>query len=165
MPVESPATMRARHVVLIFFALSALGVAGFAILGSRGNLPPELAGAYGTVASLASSASDAFTASRSGADGADAGDAGPIAVRKTQTAPLSSAQLGAPLVHGKFVTECGAPDDMKVVVKVTVKMGHVVTVDVKTDPPNAAVSSCVEKATRDKQWDVSPKTQSATVTY
>ncbi len=157
--------MRTRHVVFTLIAIAALGVAALAFFGSRGNLPPELAGAYGTVASLASSASDAFNASRSAPEGADAGDAGPVAVRKTQTAPLSSAQLGAPLVHGKFVTDCGAPDNMKVIVKVSVKMGHAVAVDVKTDPANAAVSSCVEKATREKQWDVSPKTQSATVTY
>lgn len=83
----------------------------------------------------------------------------------TQTAPLSSAQLGAPLVHGRFVSECGAPDDMKVVVKVTVKKGHAVAVAVTTQPPNAAVKACVEKATRAKEWDVSPKIQHATVTY
>ena len=54
---------------------------------------------------------------------------------------------------------------MKVIVKVTVKMGRPVGVAVTTDPPNAAVASCVEKATREKQWDSSPKSQSATVTF
>jgi hypothetical protein len=54
---------------------------------------------------------------------------------------------------------------MKVVVQVTVKMGRAVAVAATTDPSNAAVASCVEKATREMQWDVSPKTQHATVTY
>jgi hypothetical protein len=48
---------------------------------------------------------------------------------------------------------------------VTVKMGRAVAVTAKTDPNNPAVASCVEKATREMQWDVSPKTQHATVTY
>ncbi len=54
---------------------------------------------------------------------------------------------------------------MKVSVKVTVKMGRAVDVAATTDPPNTAVAACVEKATRGMQWDVSPKTQRATVTY
>jgi len=84
---------------------------------------------------------------------------------RPQAAPLSSAQLGAPLVHGAFVSACGAPDNMKVVVDVTVKMGRAVKVAARTQPPNAAVASCVEKATRDLQWDISPKADHVTVTY
>src|SRR5579863_6340145 len=154
-----------RRVVLAVFVLSVLGFSALAILEQRGKLPPPLAHAYGTVVSLASSASEAFSASPDDSGSAaaptiDASDAAPLNVRRTtQAAPLSSAQLGAPLVHGKFVTECGAPDDMKVVVKVTVKGGRAIAVDVTTDPPSAAVASCVEKATRSKEWDVSPKTQ------
>ena len=157
--------MQTRHAVLMLLVLCAVAAGAFALLGSRGTLPETLADAYGTVAALASSASDVFSAPRTASDGADAGDAGSGARRTTQAAPLSSAQLGAPLVHGKFVTECGAPDNMKVVVKVTVKSGRAIAVDVTTAPENPAVASCVEKATRDKQWDVSPKTQHATVTY
>lgn len=82
-----------------------------------------------------------------------------------QTAPLSSAQLGAPLVHGTFVGPCGAPDNMKVVVNVAVKMGHAVKVTVTTLPPDPTVASCVERAVRDLQWDISPKTDHVTVTY
>ncbi len=158
--------MQIRHAVLMLLALFVAGIAALAFLGSRERLPPALADAYETIESLASSASDAFSASRTASDGPDAGDAGSAAVRRTtQAAPLSSAQLGAPLVHGRFVTECGAPDDMKVVVQVTVKMGRAVAVAATTDPSSAAVASCVEKATRAMQWDVSPKTQHATVTY
>jgi hypothetical protein len=158
--------MQIRHAVLMLLALVAVGIAAVAYLGSRERLPPTLADAYETMASLASSASDAFSASRTASDSPDAGDAGSARVRRTtQAAPLSSAQLGAPLVHGRFVTDCGAPDDMKVVVQVTVKMGHAVAVAATTDPSNAAVAACVEKATREMQWDASPKTQHATVTY
>jgi hypothetical protein len=91
-------------------------------------------------------------------------DAGTPPVHR-QTAPLSSAQLGAPLVHGAFVNACGAPDHMKVVVDATVKMGHSVGVTVTTDPPDPVVASCVERATRGMQWDISPKTGHVTVTY
>jgi hypothetical protein len=158
--------MQIRHAVLVLLALLAAGIGAVAFLGSTERLPPALADAYETMASLASSASDAFSASRTASDGPDAGDGGSATVRRTtQAAPLSSAQLGAPLVHGRFVTECGAPDDMKVVVQVTVKMGRAVAVAATTDPSNAAVAACVEKATREMQWDVSPKTQHATVTY
>jgi hypothetical protein len=157
--------MQTRHAVLTLLALAAAGAGALAFLGSRGALPGPLGDAYDTVASLAASAADPFSAPRTAAAAADAGDAGSASARKTQATPLSSAQLGAPLVHGRFVTECGAPDDMKVVVKVTVKMGRAVAVDVTTDPASAGVASCVEKATREKQWDVSPRTQRATVTY
>jgi hypothetical protein len=87
-----------------------------------------------------------------------------IAVHR-QTAPLSSAQLGAPLVHGTFVGPCGAPDNMKVVVNVAVKMGHATKVSVTTLPPDPTVAACVERAVRDLQWDISPKTDHVTVTY
>lgn len=157
--------MQTRHAVLTLLTLAAAGAGALVFLGSRGALPGPLGDAYDTVASFAATASDTLSAQRTAAAGPDAGDGGSPTVRKTQSAPLSSAQLGAPLVHGKFVTECGAPDDMKVVVKVTVKKGHAVAVDVTTDPANAGIASCVEKATREKEWDISPKTQHATVTY
>jgi hypothetical protein len=157
--------MPTRNATLTLLAVAAAGAGTLALLGSRGALPGPLGDAYDTVASFAASASDPFSAQRTAAAGPDAGDGGSASIRKTQSAPLSSAQLGAPLVHGKFVTDCGAPDDMKVVVKVTIKMGRAVAVDVTTDPANAGIASCVEKATREKQWDISPKTQRATVSY
>jgi hypothetical protein len=155
-----------RRTLPILFSLFVVGVGALLYFGSRRELPPALADTYETVAALASSASEAFSATRTATDGPDAGDAGAAAVhRTTQAAPLSSAQLGAPLVHGKFVSECGAPDDMKVVVKVTVKAGRAVAASAATDPPNPAVASCVEKGVRNMQWDASPKTQHLTVSY
>lgn len=90
-------------------------------------------------------------------------DAGSVVHR--QAAPLSSAQLGAPLVHGTFVAACGAPDDMKVVVHLDVKKGHAYGVSVKTRPPNSTVASCIERAVRDLKWDISPQVGHVTVTY
>lgn len=91
------------------------------------------------------------------------GDAGAPAHR--QTAPLSSAQLGAPLVRGPFVAACGASADMKVVVTLAVKQGHASEVTAKTTPPNPVVEGCVERAVRDLRWDISPTTGHLTVTY
>jgi len=93
------------------------------------------------------------------------GSRGDAATVHRQRAPLSSAQLSAPLVHAPFVSACGAPDEMKVVAEVTVKMGHATAVTVKSYPSDPAVSACVERAIRDLQWDVSPKAERVTVTY
>jgi hypothetical protein len=120
---------------------------------------PLLARAFDEVASMVTAPSS------SAADGGEAGaPTGDAAVHR-QTSPLSSAQLGAPLVNGHFVTACGAPDDMKVAVNVTVKMGHAVDVNVKTDPPSPDVAACVAKGVRDLRWDVSPRTDHVTARY
>jgi hypothetical protein len=160
--------MKSRTVVLLLLVPAIAGAAVLGYLGWRKRLPalpPALADAYGHVATLASAASAGLSAPSSD-EAPDAGDAGPAEVKPiTQAAPLSSAQLSAPLVHGAYVTACGAPDTMKVVAKVTVKKGRAVAVRVTTKPPNAAVAACVQKAVREKQWDISPATQHATVTY
>jgi hypothetical protein len=93
-----------------------------------------------------------------------AGDASATGFRH-QAGPLSSAQLGAPLVHGAWITACGAPDTMKVAVKLDVRQGRAVKVDVTTDPPDPVVTGCVERAANDLRWDVSPKTDHVTVRY
>jgi hypothetical protein len=84
---------------------------------------------------------------------------------RRQTAPLSSAQLGAPLVHGPFISACGATDDTKVVVTLAVKVGHATDVTVKASPPNPVIEGCVERAVKDLRWDISPNTGHVTVTY
>ena len=84
---------------------------------------------------------------------------------KRQAGPLSSAQLGAPLVNGAWITACGAPETMKVTVKLDVRQGRAVKVDVKTDPTDPVVMGCVERAAADLRWDVSPKTDHVTVRY
>jgi len=114
---------------------------------SPANLPSSLAGSGPASADAAAAKADAS-----------------VVVRR-QTAPLSSAQLGAPLVHGSFVAACGAPDDMKVVVHLDVKKGRASNVSVKTVPPNPAIASCIDRAIRGLQWDVSPQAGHLTVTY
>jgi eukaryotic-like serine/threonine-protein kinase len=78
---------------------------------------------------------------------------------------LTNAQLAAPLRHASFITSCGAPDDMKVAIRVAVKMGHAVGVTVSTTPPNAGVSACIDRTVRMVQWPVSPKVDFVSTTY
>ncbi len=89
-----------------------------------------------------------------------------ITMGQAQDQPdLTNAQLAAPLRHASFITGCGAPDDMKVSVRVAVKMGHPVGVTVSTNPPNAGVAACVDRSVRGLQWPVSPKTDFVTTSY
>jgi hypothetical protein len=133
-------------------------------LAASGRVP-LLAHAWEAVASsIASSPLFPGSSAPPPADaGSPSGDAGPRPHR--QAGPLSSAQLGAPLVHGSFVSACGAPDDMKVFVSLTVKMGRAGDVTVTTTPPDPSVASCVERAIRGLQWDVSSHVGHLTVTY
>jgi hypothetical protein len=78
---------------------------------------------------------------------------------------LTNAQLAAPLRHASFITGCGAPDDMKVTVRVAVKMGRAVGVTVSSNPPSAGVAACVDRSVRGLAWPVSPKTDFVTTSY
>jgi hypothetical protein len=160
---------RRRTGRIVVVAILLLGGAAAAGAAATGRLPglkrtwSTMASAVGSVvAAPSSSAAPALPAGDAGGGG-ESPEAGGLP--KRQTAPLSSAQLGAPLVHGAFVTACGAPDDMKVVIKADVRLGRATHVTVKTDPANLMVSSCIERATRDLQWDVSPKVGHVTVRY
>jgi hypothetical protein len=133
-----------------------------AVLSARGKLPPQVSKLIefpdgGLSLGLDDQPPDA----------APSGDAwvAPLPYGKPQTKPLSSAQLGAPLVHGTFVTVCGAPATMKVKAKVTVKMGRATAVTVKTDPPDPTIATCVDHAIRDLVWDPSVRTGTVTVNY
>jgi hypothetical protein len=146
------------------FALVVVAGGVVAWLAATGKSPGLKRASQTLAASVAQLAASYASSSPEDEAGAPhAADAGATVHR--QTGPLSSAQLGAPLVHGTFVTECGADDAMKVTVKVSVKNGHAVSVAVKTDPTNPTVAACIEKATREMQWDVSPRTDQVTVTY
>jgi hypothetical protein len=150
-----------RIVLLALMVVSGVALGASAV---NGGFPSLVSALEALAASIAPSLPAPMASWLVGADaGSAAGDAGPTV--RHQTAPLSSAQLGAPLVHGTFLRTCGAPDAMKVSVNVTVKMGRAVGVTVRTDPPDPAVSLCIDRATRDLQWDVSPKTDHVTVTY
>jgi hypothetical protein len=77
---------------------------------------------------------------------------------------LTNAQLAAPM--GRLnVGACGAPDDMKVTVRVAVKMGRAVGVSVYTNPPNASVAACIDRTVRGFSWPPHPKMDSFTTVY
>jgi hypothetical protein len=78
---------------------------------------------------------------------------------------LTNAQLAAPLRHAAFVVSCGAPDDMKVQVRVAVRMGVPVGVTVTTSPSNGGVAGCVDRAVRGIRWPANPKTDFVTTNY
>jgi hypothetical protein len=164
---HGPATNTRRGVV--FVGLIVAVAAAIAIAWVQAETPRSLERAWATVVASVRAASSSLDtpwlrAVDAGAPVRDGGvDAG-VSIRR-QTAPLSSAQLGAPLVHGAFVSACGAPDDMKVIMKVSVKMGRAVDVAAETRPPNPVVESCLERKARELQWDISPKTDHVTVTY
>jgi hypothetical protein len=78
---------------------------------------------------------------------------------------LTDAQLSAPMKNAAFISGCGAPDSMKVTVKIAVKNGRAVGVSVYTNPPNAGVSSCVDRHVRGLGWPVNPKMDTFTTSY
>lgn len=80
-------------------------------------------------------------------------------------ADLSNAQLHGPMKSGGFVSACGAPNDMKVTVKVAVQNGRAVGVSVYTNPANGGVQSCIDRQVRGLGWPSSPKLDSFTTTY
>jgi hypothetical protein len=78
---------------------------------------------------------------------------------------LTDNQLSAPLRHASFVVSCGAPDDMKVTVRVAVRMGRAVGVTVSTSPSSGGVAGCVDRAVRGLRWAESAKTDFITTNY
>ena len=78
---------------------------------------------------------------------------------------LTDGQLSAPMRNTSFLSACGAPDSMKVTVRVAVKLGRAIGVSVYTTPPNGAVASCVDHAVRTLTWPSNAKMDSFTTTY
>lgn len=114
------------------------------------------------VNALASSWEAPSSDASSGDGGQSEGGDPPV---KAQAAPLTSAQLSAPLYHVTFLSQCGAPPDMHVSIKVTVKMGKPTDVQVTTDPPDPGISDCVNRATRQLRWPASRRTDHVSVKY
>jgi eukaryotic-like serine/threonine-protein kinase len=83
-----------------------------------------------------------------------------------QGAPdLTNAQLSAPLRSASFIPGCGAPDDMKVTVRVAVRMGVPIGVTVTTQPSSQGVAGCIDRAVRGLRWAPSAKTDFVTTSY
>ncbi len=159
-----PGSRRKGRLVVAVLLVAAVGVVGGLVATGRAPLLKRKieVTASSAAALVASYAPSLVPPADAGAPDADA-DAEVTYHR--QSGPLSNAQLGAPLVHGTFVSACGAPDDMKVTLKVSVKYGRAVGVSVKTMPPNQSVALCIERATKEMHWDVSPHVGQVTVTY
>lgn len=78
---------------------------------------------------------------------------------------LTDAQIAGPMRNGSFVGECGAPDSMKVIVKVAIRMGHAAGVSVSTSPPDPDIAGCIDRYVRTFSWPSSSKMDSFTTTY
>lgn len=78
---------------------------------------------------------------------------------------LTDAQLSGPMHNGAFVGECGAPDSMKVTVKVAIKRGRAAGVSVFTSPPDPDIAGCIDRYVRTFSWPSSGKMDSFTTTY
>lgn len=78
---------------------------------------------------------------------------------------LTDGQLTGPMHNGAFVGECGAPDSMKVTVKVAIKLGRASGVSVSTSPPDPDIAGCIDRYVRTFSWPSSGKMDSFTTTY
>ena len=88
-----------------------------------------------------------------------------VTMGQTGGPDLTDTQLAGPMRNASFITGCGAPDSMKVTVRVAIKMGRAVGVSVFTTPPNAGIASCVDHAVRGLAWPVNSKMDSFTTSY
>ncbi len=82
-----------------------------------------------------------------------------------QTPDLTKDQLAGPLRSVSFISACGAPDDMKVTVRVAVKNGRAIGVTASTSPPSAGVAGCIEGRVRGLGWPASSKADFVTMSY
>lgn len=82
-----------------------------------------------------------------------------------QEADLTDAQISRPMNNGGFVGECGAPDAMKVTVKVAIKQGRPAGVSVSTSPFDPDIAGCIDRYVRTFSWPSSNKMDSFTSTY
>lgn len=78
---------------------------------------------------------------------------------------LTDAQISGPMRNGSFVGECGAPDAMKVTVKVAIKSGKPAGVSVSTSPNDPDIAGCIDRYVRTFSWPSSSKMDSFTSIY
>lgn len=88
-----------------------------------------------------------------------------IAIGRKAEPDLTDDQLSRPMHSGAFVGECGAPDRMKVTVKVAIRRGRAAGVSVSTSPPDPDIAGCIDRYVRTFSWPSSGKMDSFTTTY
>ena len=72
-------------------------------------------------------------------------------------ADITQGQYARILNHGGYIAACGTPDSTKVNICAAVQNGRAVGVTVTTDPPNAALASCIAGKVRAMSFPVHPK--------
>jgi hypothetical protein len=88
-----------------------------------------------------------------------------VSIGQASAPDLNDSQLAGPMRNASFLNSCGAPNSMKVTVRVAIKMGRAVGVSVYTNPPNSGVAACVDRAVRGLSWPANGKMDSFTTTY
>lgn len=88
-----------------------------------------------------------------------------VAIGAKSGPDLTDSQLSAPMKNASFITGCGAPDSMKVTVKVAIKNGRAVGVSVYPNPADPKVAACVAGHVRGLSWPSNGKMDSFTTTY
>jgi len=78
---------------------------------------------------------------------------------------LSDDELGGPMKQPSFLADCSVPESMHVKVQVAVRDGAAIGVTVRTDPDDATVAECIDRAVRSLQWPASKKRDSMTTVY
>lgn len=98
-------------------------------------------------------------------EAAIAGNNTQVTIGQAAAPDLTDTQLNGPMRNASFLNSCGAPNSMKVTVRVAIKMGRAVGVSVYTNPPNAQIAACVDRAVRNLSWPANGKMDSFTTTY
>ena len=80
-------------------------------------------------------------------------------------APLTDAELVAPMRDATFVSRCGAPASMKVTVRIAVRDGRAYGVSIYANPPDPDVARCIAQAVRKLVWASTPHRDFFTTTY
>jgi hypothetical protein len=95
---------------------------------------------------------------------ATASDLEPVDVYgRTAGRDLTDAQLSAPMAN--VLSGCNVPNDMKVTIRVAVRLGHAVGVTVVTDPHSGSYVSCLDRAVRKLRWPSSPRLDTLTTSF
>jgi hypothetical protein len=88
-----------------------------------------------------------------------------VTIGQASAPDLTDQQLAGPMRNASFLNSCGAPNSMKVTVRVAIRMGRAVGVSVYTNPPNSGIAACVDRAVRNLAWPANGKMDSFTTTY
>jgi hypothetical protein len=78
---------------------------------------------------------------------------------------LRNDELTAPVKTPTFLNTCGVPESTSVTLKIAVRDGKTLGVTVITEPDDATLAECVDKAIRDISWPESKHRDSFVIKY